>query len=81
MAVDARGNHMEFDQELPVRMSWDGTAVLQLPTRVRYLSPEQGGVSHFDLLHDNLRISWLHTRLVATALLRALGRRRPSDST
>ncbi len=72
IAAGARGSHMEFDQELPVRMVWGGTPVLNLPTRVRYLSPEEGGVSHFDLVRDNLRITWLHTRLVATAVRRYL---------
>lgn len=74
IAAGARGNHMEFDQELPVRMVWGGTRVLNLPTRVRYPAAEDGGVSHFDLLRDNLRISWLHTRLALTAGCRALGR-------
>jgi glycosyltransferase involved in cell wall biosynthesis len=74
IAAGASGNHMEFDQELPVRMVWSGTPVLNLPTRVQYLSAEEGGVSHFDLLHDNLRITWLHTRLVLTAAGRALAR-------
>jgi glycosyltransferase involved in cell wall biosynthesis len=72
IAAEARGNHMEFDQELPVRMVWGGTPVLNVPTRVRYLSRDAGGVSHFDLLRDNLRISWLHTRLALTAVGRAI---------
>jgi glycosyltransferase involved in cell wall biosynthesis len=72
IAAGARGNHMEFDQELPVRMVWRGTPVLNVPTRVRYLPAEEGGVSHFDLVRDNLRITWLHTRLVATAARRLL---------
>jgi hypothetical protein len=33
---------------------------------VRY--PE-GGVSHFDLLWDNVRISWMHSRLAVQAML------------
>jgi glycosyltransferase involved in cell wall biosynthesis len=74
IAAGAGGDHMEFDQELPVRMVWGGTPVLNLPTRVRYLPPSEGGISHFDLWRDNVRISWLHTRLVITAAARALGR-------
>lgn len=72
IAAGARGDHMEFDQELAVRMVWDGTPVLNVPTRVRYPSPDEGGVSHFELLHDNLRICWLHIRLVLAAARRAL---------
>lgn len=72
LAVGAGGDHMEFDQELPVRMVWAGTPVRNLPTRVRYLSAAEGGVSHFDLWRDNARISRLHTRLVIEAARRGL---------
>ncbi|MEM7408742.1 MAG: glycosyltransferase family 2 protein [Myxococcota bacterium] len=72
MAAEAGGDHMEFDQELPVRMAWAGVPIRNLATRVRYLAPEEGGVSHFDLLRDNLRISWLHTRLSIRAGLAGL---------
>jgi glycosyltransferase involved in cell wall biosynthesis len=71
----ARGDHMEFDLEVPVRMLWNGTPVRNLPTRVRYLAAEDGGISHFDVWRDNARISWLHTRLVFEAARRALTRR------
>jgi polyprenyl-phospho-N-acetylgalactosaminyl synthase len=73
LAARARGDHMEFDLELPARMAWAGTPVRNLPTRVRYLSRDEGGVSHFDVVRDNLRIAWLHTRLVVGAARRAFG--------
>jgi predicted LPLAT superfamily acyltransferase len=72
LAAAARGNRMDFDPEIAVRMVWNGTPVLELPTRVRYFAPDQGGVSHFRLVRDNLLISWMHTRLVCGALLRLL---------
>jgi hypothetical protein len=72
LAAHARGDHMEFDLELPVRMVWGGAPVRNLPTRVRYLSAEEGGVSHFDVLRDTARISWLHARLACIAAARAL---------
>lgn len=72
LATGARGNHMEFDQELPVRMIWNGSEVVNLATRVRYLHAQEGGVSHFQPLGDNLRITALHTRLVVEAALRGL---------
>jgi glycosyltransferase involved in cell wall biosynthesis len=62
-----RGSRMEFDQELPVRMVWRGVPVLNIPTRVRYPSKEEGGISHFRMIRDNLRISAMHTRLVIEA--------------
>ena len=75
LSADARGDHMEFDLELPVRMVWSGVVVRNLPTRVRYLGREEGGVSHFRLFRDNARITGLHTRLVFIAAGRALKRR------
>ena len=61
------GDRMEFDIEIAVRMVWDGVATLNLPTKVRYIP---GGLSHFHMFHDNVRISWMHTRLVVRAILR-----------
>jgi polyprenyl-phospho-N-acetylgalactosaminyl synthase len=72
LAARAEGDHMEFDLELPVRMVWAGTPVRNLPTRVRYLTAAEGGVSHFDLLRDNARITRLHLRLLYGAARRAV---------
>jgi glycosyltransferase involved in cell wall biosynthesis len=72
LAAQARGDHMEFDLELPVRMVWAGTPVRNLRTRVRYLTAAEGGVSHFDLLRDNARITRLHFQLLFGAAVRTL---------
>jgi hypothetical protein len=50
-----------------VRLHWRGVAIRNLPTRVRYPSD---GVSHFDVLRDNIRISRMHARLFSGMLLR-----------
>ena len=60
------GRRMDFDIEVAVRMVWDGTSVVNLPTRVHY--PE-GGVSHFQMVRDNVRISWMHSRLAMRAIV------------
>ena len=72
---NALGDRMEFDPEIAVRLVWEGVAVFNLPTRVRYLP---GGRSHFRPVRDNLRISWMHARLFFGMLRRlpALLRRR-----
>lgn len=54
------GKRMDFDTEVMVRLYWQGVPSRFLPTRVTYPAD---GVSHFDALRDNLRISWMHTRL------------------
>jgi glycosyltransferase involved in cell wall biosynthesis len=79
LAAPRTGDRMDFDIEIAVRMSWMGVPIVNLPTQVRYLAREEGGVSHFHMLRDNLRIAWMHSRLAMTALLwrpllRVLGR-------
>ena len=62
------GNAMDFDPEIVVRLAWAGVPVINLETQVRYLVPEEGGVSHFRMLRDNLLIAWMHTRMVLRLL-------------
>jgi glycosyltransferase involved in cell wall biosynthesis len=75
LEVSARGNAMDFDPEIAVRIAWSGTPVLNLLTRVRYLGAGDGGVSHFRLVRDNALISWMHTRLVLALFGRLMLRR------
>jgi len=59
----------DFDPEVAVRMFWAGTPTRNVPAACRYLTREQGGVSHFHYVRDNVRMVWLHTRLIAELLL------------
>ncbi len=61
------GRRMDFDTEIMVRLYWQGTPVRFVDTRVVY---PPGGVSHFAVLADNLRITAMHTRLVLGMLWR-----------
>lgn len=54
------GDRMDFDPEIVVRLFWEGTPIVNVPCRVRYSAD---GISHFDLVWDNVRMTWLHTRL------------------
>lgn len=63
----AISKRMSFDTEILVRLVWQGMPVQNLSTRVTY---PKDGVSHFDLLSDNLRISATHTKLVLGMILR-----------
>ncbi|MGF6369629.1 putative LPLAT superfamily acyltransferase [Paraburkholderia sp. RAU6.4a] len=58
---------MDFDIEILVRLYWRRAAFRSVPTRVTYAAD---GVSHFDVLWDNVRISRSHTRLVFGMLWR-----------
>lgn len=70
------GRRMDFDIEILVRLDWAGVPIVLQPTRVQYPTD---GVSHFQLVADNVRITSLHTRLFFGMLARApqlLGRPR-----
>ena len=63
----------DFDAEAVVRLSWRGVRPLNLPMPVRYLRPEEGGVSHFRYGRDNVLLTWMHGRLLAGFLRRLPG--------
>jgi glycosyltransferase involved in cell wall biosynthesis len=63
----ARG--FDFDPEVIVRMVWAGVPTINLPAPCRYLSRNEGGVSHFHYLRDNVKMVWLHLRLLSQLLL------------
>ncbi len=60
----------DFDTEAVVRLAWRGVVPLNRDAPVKYLSAEEGGVSHFRYLRDNLLLSWMHTRLMLGFVLR-----------
>jgi glycosyltransferase involved in cell wall biosynthesis len=60
----------DFDVEAAVRLSWRGIPARNLPAPVRYFSPAEGGVSHFNYWRDNALLTWMHLRLLAGFLLR-----------
>ena len=72
------GGYMEFDTAIAIRLYWLGVPIRNIKTKVSY--PE-GGVSHFRMLTDNLRIALLHMRLLAELPFKvpALLRRRQTD--
>jgi len=61
------GQRMDFDIDIGVRLMWDNVPVKPVSVAVSYPSD---GVSHFDLLRDNLRISRTHARLILGMLVR-----------
>jgi glycosyltransferase involved in cell wall biosynthesis len=60
----------DFDPEAAVRLAWRGVRPLNLRAPVRYLRPEEGGVSHFRYWRDNALLSWMHLRLMLGFLAR-----------
>jgi glycosyltransferase involved in cell wall biosynthesis len=60
----------DFDPEAVVRLCWAGVTPLNIDAPVRYLSADEGGVSHFKYLRDNVLLTWMHTRLFTGFLWR-----------
>ena len=60
----------DFDTEAVVRLAWRGVTPLNIAAPVKYLTAEQGGVSHFRYGRDNALLSWMHGRLLAGFVLR-----------
>jgi hypothetical protein len=69
LAATRRARGFDFDPEVAVRMFWAGVPTLNLPAPCRYFARGEGGVSHFNYVHDNLKLIWLHTRLLTQLLL------------
>jgi glycosyltransferase involved in cell wall biosynthesis len=60
----------DFDAEAAVRLCWQGMRPINLAAPVKYFRPEEGGVSHFRYLRDNVLLTWMHTRLILEGLVR-----------
>jgi glycosyltransferase involved in cell wall biosynthesis len=73
IAVMARQPWMrrfDFDTEAVVRLAWRGVKPVNLDAPVKYLTAEEGGVSHFQYGRDNVLLSWMHLRLMLEFALR-----------
>jgi glycosyltransferase involved in cell wall biosynthesis len=60
----------DFDAEAAVRLCWRGMRPINLEAPVKYFRPDEGGVSHFRYLRDNVLLTWMHTRLILEGLVR-----------
>lgn len=61
------GRRMEFEPEIAVLYQWTYGRIVNVPTPIRY---DPDGVSHFRYVTDNVRISWMHMRLLCGMILR-----------
>lgn len=60
-------SRMNFDPEVVVRAVWARVPIAQVHTKVVYLRPEDGGVSHFRMVRDNLLNIVTHASLLLQA--------------
>ena len=73
LAVMRRNRWMrrfDFDTEAVVRLAWRGVKPVNLDAPVKYLTAEEGGVSHFRYGRDNLLLTWMHLRLMVEFVVR-----------
>lgn len=54
----------DFDAEAAIRLFRAGVPAINMPTPVRYFAKDDGGISHFSYLRDNLRLGFMFTRLL-----------------
>jgi glycosyltransferase involved in cell wall biosynthesis len=73
MAAQPWMRRFDFDTEAVVRLAWRGVKPVNIDAPVKYLSAEEGGVSHFRYGRDNVLLSWMHTRLMVEFVLRLPG--------
>jgi glycosyltransferase involved in cell wall biosynthesis len=60
----------DFDVEAAVRLCWRGVQPVNLPAAVRYFRSDEGGISHFHYWRDNALLTWMHTRLFLSFVVR-----------
>ncbi len=60
----------DFDVEAAVRLVWHGVQPINIDAPVKYLSAQEGGVSHFHYVRDNALLTWMHIRLLCGFLIR-----------
>jgi glycosyltransferase involved in cell wall biosynthesis len=58
----------DFDSEAAIRLYWQGVPPINVATPVRYFHRDEGGVSHFKYLRDNLLLTAMYFRLLAVLL-------------
>lgn len=54
----------DFDAEAAIRLCRMGVTPINMPTPVRYFAKDEGGVSHFRYLRDNLVLAFMFARLL-----------------
>jgi glycosyltransferase involved in cell wall biosynthesis len=60
----------DFDVEAAVRLVWRGMPVINIDAPVKYLGKDEGGVSHFRYVRDNVLLAGMHSRLLVGFLIR-----------
>jgi glycosyltransferase involved in cell wall biosynthesis len=60
----------DFDAESAIRLVWQGMQPVNLDTPVRYFTTQEGGVSHYHYVRDNILLASMLVRLFVGFLFR-----------
>lgn len=60
----------DFDSEAAIRLCWRGHDPINRAVPVKYFRPEEGGVSHYRYLRDNVILFFMHVRLLLESFFR-----------
>lgn len=60
----------DFDPEAAIRLCWKGLIPINIDAPVKYFRKDEGGVSHYHYVRDNILIFSMHLRLFLGCLLR-----------
>lgn len=60
----------DFDPEAVVRLCWKGLIPVNIDSPVKYLRRDEGGVSHYHYVRDNILIFSMHARLFIGFIVR-----------
>ncbi len=69
--LNLKQSHYDFEIEVLIKHLWEKRAIEEVDIEV-YYPPKGTRISHFDKVSDNIRLSKLHSRLVAKNILRLL---------
>ncbi len=57
------GRRFDFETQLAVRLYWQGVPAVSFPSKVTYPEKNDGGITHFKYLRDNLLLIITHIKL------------------
>jgi hypothetical protein len=62
------GRRYDIECVAAIKLSWAGCPILNIPTPVKYFQADEGGVSHYHYLRDNVRLGLVFISLMPGAL-------------
>jgi glycosyltransferase involved in cell wall biosynthesis len=68
------GHRYDLECVAAIRLGWAQVPVINIPTEVKYFTLEEGHVSHYRYIKDNVRLAAVYLVFIPLAFFRWLGR-------